>query len=363
MGHADVKGYWQTGANGEQTYQVATDPFTHETYQRYYCNSCGAWDPEKLGSYGLGFFAFVLVMTGLAGAVLGILANVAGSFIVVFLMIMSGLTIYFLVLYFRHRDSDEMWKCIKCGFVWNESKMADHDPLKRGSSTSRPPRRIHTPPPVSYQSEQPIGIQMVTFPAGVFLYGEDRESVHLPEYQLARTPVTNAQYEAFVEATGHVKPNHWHWGQIQPGQGDHPVVNVSWEDAQAFCEWAECRLPTEREWEKGARGTDGREYPWGNTWQAGCCNIAETGIGFTTKVTRHANGASPYGLLDMAGNVWEWCEDWYNIHSYRDCKVLCGGSFNDIRKGARCAARIKSFPGNRFNYIGFRCCVGLTSSP
>lgn len=202
---------------------------------------------------------------------------------------------------------------------------------------------------------QQIGIEMVTIPAGEFLNGDKKERVHLPEYRLARTPVTNAQYRAFVEATGQRAPDHWGGGRIPEGKEDHPVVEVSWEDAQAFCRWAGCRLPAEREWEKGARGTDGREYPWGDKWEEGRCNSVEAGIRGTTPVGRYPEGASPYGLLDMAGNVWEWCEDWYDAD--RNFKVLRGGSWGDLWHYVRAANRLYYYPGNRLNIFGFRCAV------
>jgi formylglycine-generating enzyme required for sulfatase activity/tRNA A-37 threonylcarbamoyl transferase component Bud32 len=208
---------------------------------------------------------------------------------------------------------------------------------------------------------QQIGIEMVTIPAGTFLYGDKKKEAHLPEYCLARTPVTNLQYKAFVDATGHRAPHHWKKGHIPPGKDDHPVVYVSWEDAIAFCRWAGCRLSTEQEWEKGARGTDGREYPWGDSWQGGRCNTFEAGIGDTTPVGRYPNGASPYGLLDMAGNVWEWCDDRYDAeHEY---KVLRGGSWYFHSDGARSAGRYWYYPDYRYINIGFRCGMSPTSSP
>ncbi len=129
---------------------------------------------------------------------------------------------------------------------------------------------------------------------------------------LTRTPVTNAQYAAFVQATGHGQPEHWKGGRPPGDKRRHPVVYVSWHDAVAYCRWlAEVtgkpyRLPSEAEWEKGARGSDGRIYPWGNRWDAQRCNSGEGGPGDTTPVGAYPQGASPYGLLDLAGNVWEW---------------------------------------------------------
>ncbi len=202
-----------------------------------------------------------------------------------------------------------------------------------------------------------IGIEMVTIPAGEFLYGEAKERRYLPAYQLARTPVTNAQYKAFVDATGYRAPDHWQHGRIPVGKQDHPVVNVSWNSAQAYCGWIGLRLPTDQEWEKGARGTDGREYPWGNQApDANRCNF-DKNVGDTTLVTRYPSGASPYGLLDMAGNVWEWCEDWYDS-AHRD-RVLRGGSWFYGYTLVRSAFRKRNNPGNRGDGLGFRCARSL----
>ena len=205
---------------------------------------------------------------------------------------------------------------------------------------------------------QQAGIEMVTIPAGQFLYGDDKRRIRLPEYRIAKTPVTNAQYKAFVDDAGYRAPEHWKEGRILKGNENHPVVNVSWEDAQAFCAWAGCRLPMEQEWEKAARGTDGRGYPWGDLWEEGLCNTREAGIGYTTTVNRYPRGASPYGLLDVAGNVWEWCEDWYD-----DDREVRGGSWGSTRNWARCASRHGYNPASSNNYVGFRCCAVATSSP
>ncbi len=243
------------------------------------------------------------------------------------------------------------------------------DRVSRRDSRAARPAAEREPParrdPVQPQARQipiwqKIGIEMVAIPAGEFLYGDDKEKMHLPEFYLARTPVTNAQYQAFVDATGHRIPDHWEDGEITAGKENHPVVRVSWEDALEFCEWAGCRLPTEQEWEKGARGTDGREYPWGDGWEPGRCNTMQASIQNTTPVGKYPGGASPYGLLGMADNVCEWCQEWYDEeHKY---KVLRGCSWGIDHYWARSAYRFRDVPDFAHFISGFRCGVSSTSS-
>ena len=168
----------------------------------------------------------------------------------------------------------------------------------------------------------------------------------LDEYYIARTPITNAQYRRFIEATGHGAPSYWDDKRFnQPNQ---PVVGVSWYDAMAYCKWAGLRLPTEREWEKAARGTDGRSWPWGNDPpNEKRCNFNKN-VGATTDVGSYPDGASPYGCLDMAGNAWEWCATKWR-ESYREepddspegdeSRVLRGGSWYDDAQNVRCVCR------------------------
>ncbi|MCK6625115.1 MAG: SUMF1/EgtB/PvdO family nonheme iron enzyme [Anaerolineae bacterium] len=247
----------------------------------------------------------------------------------------------------------------------------------------------------------PFEPEMILISAGEFLMGSDpkkdkqaqeeeqpQHTLYLPDYYMAKTPVTNVQYAAFVQATGHhapqvnenwAKPYNWN-GQTPPqGKENHPVVVVSWDDAAAYCRWLAgatgkpYRLPTEAEWEKGARGTDGRIYPWGNQWDAQRCNSSEGGQGGTTPVDAYPAGASPYGLLDMAGNVWEWCstvwqekaypfqvqDEWTKAYLDRTnvLRVLRGGAFSLDGDYARCAIRFKGDPDSRGYFVGFRAVV------
>ncbi len=196
---------------------------------------------------------------------------------------------------------------------------------------------------------------MIVIPAGPFLMGAALETVDLPEFLIARYPVTNADYLRFVQATGHRPPKHWSKEGFPPELARHPVVFVSWEDAVAYTRWAGARLPSEAEWEKAARGLDGRVYPWGDAFTAENCNASEAGTDGTRPVDAHPGGASPYGILDMAGNVWEWTTTYYQDNE--QWRVLKGGAWDyQGRKDTRCASRIYFAPTFRNGAVGFRCC-------
>jgi len=156
---------------------------------------------------------------------------------------------------------------------------------------------------------------MVSIPAGDFLMGTDSErsdkynrpqhSVYLPEYKIDKYPVTHAEFAKFVVATQHRPPLDWADGNIPDGKTQYPVTMVTWFDAVDYCSWKEKRLPTEAEWEKAARGTDGRRWPWGNQMDASRLNTYYN-VGSSNVVTTYKTGVSPYGVFDMAGNVSEW---------------------------------------------------------
>jgi formylglycine-generating enzyme required for sulfatase activity len=250
--------------------------------------------------------------------------------------------------------------------------------------------------------------ETILIPAGAFLMGSDplrdpharddelpQHSVDLPDYAIGRTPVTNAQYAAFLKATRHDPPSHWRllfWKRRWPplGKADYPVVNVTWYDARAHCRWLSevtgkpFRLPNEPEWEKAARGEDGRIYPWGDTWEEQRCNIElKPDAGAPTPVDAFPEGASAFGALDMIGNVWEWTRSlWghsrfkpeygypYDPHDGRENqaasqvvrRVLRGVSFYNQPHDARCAARYRYSPRNRFNSVGFRVVISPSAA-
>ncbi|MBI3946953.1 MAG: SUMF1/EgtB/PvdO family nonheme iron enzyme [Armatimonadetes bacterium] len=214
----------------------------------------------------------------------------------------------------------------------------------------------------------------VKVPGGRFTLGEgsDAHEVCLDTFWIGKYPVTNAQYERFVRERGRPAPEHWPGGRVPPELRNHPVVNVSWEDARAYCEWAGGRLPTEAEWERAARGPEGLTYPWGNEWQEGRCNSWQSGLRGTSPVGMYPSGRSPdgEGCLDMAGNVWERCSSVYKPYPYRAddgreddgredptaevARVSRGGGWYDFRGLARACDRGWGTRGFRDGGLGFR---------
>lgn len=254
--------------------------------------------------------------------------------------------------------------------------------------TAPPPPQLSRPPTPARPATK-IAFDWVTIPAGPFTMGEGSEAhkVYLPQYQIARVPVTNEQWVTFLRASGYdwsKLADWWQWihrtkagekvqvvGQasslVMPsGKEKHPVVYVSWHDARAFCEWAGVRLPTEAEWEKAARGADGRTYPWGDQAPTDqLCNFGRN-VDYTTPVGHYPAGKSPYGVLDMAGNVWEWTLSAYEDYPYDEndgrndtnknvsC-VLRGGSWNLNTLNVRTAIRGRGDPTDAYGNLGFRC--------
>ncbi|HID61327.1 MAG TPA: formylglycine-generating enzyme family protein [Anaerolineae bacterium] len=218
---------------------------------------------------------------------------------------------------------------------------------------------------------------MVEIPAGPFTMGSDTgepdeapaHEVDLPSFEIDQFEVTNANFAQFVEATGYQtdaekEGRSKSWRDAAEGKDNHPVVYVSWNDAVAYCEWLGKRLPTEAEWEKAARGTDGRMYPWGDEWDPSKANVKETGLRGTAVVGSFGAGASPYGVEDMAGNVWEWTADWYEPYpgsTYhteyygQKFKVVRGGGWFEMADAVRTTNRDLTSINATNDDIGFRC--------
>ena len=234
-----------------------------------------------------------------------------------------------------------------------------------------------------------LNYPLIRIPAGEFIMGtiptglrktdpeEPQRSVFLDAYAIGTHQVTNAQYAQFVEATGH--PPQLFWGEEHLNAPDCPVVGISWVDAMHFLEWigtsenVEYRLPSEAEWEKAARGTDAREYPWGDTWDASRANTSESGNRRLMPVGSYPFGVSPYGCYDMAGNAYDWCSDWFHQETYKYSsaenplgasegrrRVIRGGSW--IARGefaARCANRAAYEPIQAIHSVSFRIAVDV----
>lgn len=237
----------------------------------------------------------------------------------------------------------------------------------------------------------PPGEEMVFVPADAFWMGSNEgaaderpmHQVYLQAFWIDRYEVTNAQYAEFLNATqgdpgrcgGHIyadtkvenPDSHLLYEEgryvAERGYDDHPVTEVTWYGAQAYCKYYGKRLPSEAEWEKAARGTEGATYPWGEEFDPDKLN-SDYRVGHTTPVGSYPGGASPYGAYDMAGNVWEWVADWYEAYpdsTYRSpffghkYKVVRGGSWNHPGDDARCARRDIAHPARRLRVVGFRC--------
>lgn len=222
------------------------------------------------------------------------------------------------------------------------------------------------------EAERPAGVRMVLVPAGVFLMGSSegdeneapRRKVDLGAFYIDKYPVTNRQFQGEREVD---------YGPAFRGP-DHPVVGVTWFQAQAHCRALGKRLPTEAEWEKAARGPGGRIYPWGNAWDSEKLIWFSNGGERTHPVTRKARAhLSPYGAADMAGHVWEWVADWYGAAYYRGApaknpkgpqkgksRVLRGGSwYSDDPWELRASVRARNVPEFFDNDYGFRCAMDV----
>jgi iron(II)-dependent oxidoreductase len=248
------------------------------------------------------------------------------------------------------------------------------------------------------RAKLPAHDEMVKIPAGTFLMGSDKKvdrnayqpefpqrRVYLDSYEIDKYEVTTVQFLKFVLATDRKPLIDWQYegGNFQETMANHPVMHVSWFDADAYCRWAGKRLPTSAEWEKAARGEDGRIYPWGNE-PAGLsrANFGRTGLSGPVRdrperlllyppiisVDKYDNGVSPYGVFQLAGNVAEWTADWYDPHYYKTApdrnpkgpekgtqRAFRGGGWIDSTPSVRPAQRNGTDPNTKMNWLGFRC--------
>lgn len=263
---------------------------------------------------------------------------------------------------------------------------AAQTPVKPAQASVSPAHAPSLPPTMTNPKD---GANMILIPAGESLMGspagegsDDEHPQHrvsLDAFYIYKYQVTNGQFARFVKETGYKAAGNWK-EYAKSGRETHPVVNVSWNDASAYCRWAGGRLPTEAQWEKAARGTDGRDYPWGNARDGNRCNcyngpkvsgMADIAGGRgTAPVGSFPSGVSPYGVHDMAGNVWEWCSDWYDGSYYQSSpsknpegpgsgssRIIRGGSWAyGNTDNIRCAFRGGRAQDNWDGYLGFRVC-------
>jgi len=267
--------------------------------------------------------------------------------------------------------------CALAGVLWTRLAIAENPPA--GEPAAELPKT---------KINEKDGAEMVLIPAGEFLMGTSEEElaawlqahpadqrgyftvempqhmVYLDDYYMYKTEVTVAQYREFCQTTGRAMPPEpdWKW------QDTHPIVNVAWEDAAAYAQWANAALPTEAQWEKAARGTDGRIYTWGNEWDAGKCVNSNNSGGHTKPVGSLPADTSPYGCLDIVGNVCEWCADWYDAGYYKNAparnptgtatgqwRVLRGGSWRGSNPVIFRSSIRGINPSGRSRDLGFRC--------
>lgn len=247
--------------------------------------------------------------------------------------------------------------------------------------------------------------EMVMVPAGEFLMGSDKKTdrlayrseipqhrVYLDAFEIGKYEVTALEYLKFVLATNRSPQLDWRYdgGNFQESMAHHPIMHVTWYDADAYCKWADQRLPTEAEWEKAARGSDGRLFPWGQEYAGPTrANFGRTGLSGPVRdrperlllyppiisVDKYENALSPYGLYQTIGNVAEWVADWYNPDYYKTAhdrnpqgpetgtqKAFRGGGWMDSTTTMRVAMRNGTDPNTKINWLGFRCARSVSEN-
>jgi formylglycine-generating enzyme required for sulfatase activity len=272
------------------------------------------------------------------------------------------------------------------GQFYADNGNADNVAVKAPDSPETPAAEV--PSPVTPVAETDVSslsaprtlaeykAQMASIPGGSFQMGSsdgdaDEKPVHsvtMSPFKMGRTPVTVAMWKEYCAATGKVMPKKTSWGWID----DHPIVNVSWNDAKAYCDWAKLQLPTEAQWEYAAKGGKNTKYPWGDDFDESKVVWGKNSGHRTAPVYRRARVfVNAFGIVDMGGNVWQWCADWYAESYYetapeRDPQGPSRGVLRVLRTGSwgdddpvlfRCSYRGLDFPTSRYFFLGFRCCA------
>lgn len=274
--------------------------------------------------------------------------------------------------------------------VVNTQPISTDTPLATETATPAPTQTLipvtPTPDPMTVFGKD--GATLLYIPAGEYSMGSDNSesdeapfhTVFLDAFWIDETEVTIRMYALCVDAGVCKEPTNKksfshpdYYGNIE--FGNYPVIYVDWDMAKNYCEWVDRRLPTEAEWEKAARGITANDYPWGNTAPDADILNFDRNVGDLTNVGNYLGGKSAYGVLDMAGNVWEWVNDWYDDTYYQTSdsmnprgpdsdiyryRVLRGGSWSDGGKVVRSSNRFKNYPYTSGNNIGFRCALSET---
>ncbi|MCK5237740.1 MAG: formylglycine-generating enzyme family protein [Deltaproteobacteria bacterium] len=285
---------------------------------------------------------------------------------------------------YKKEDAHALKECISC-HASKDHPLNERAEVRLITKAYAGPGDRPTPEEGTVKREvEPDLKNMVLIEEGEFLMGSDdrlrdeRPShvVYIGSFYIDRYEVTKKDYKKFIDATGRQMPDEWENGSYPEDRGDHPVTYVTWYDADAYCKWAGKRLPREREWEKGARGSDGRIYPWGNEWDLNKSNNPLRAIEETKPVGSFPKGVNQFGLYDMSGNVWEWVDEGYNSHPGSDYinpefgenyALLKGGSWWDCMFYG-CGISAPTFnraffdPTTKSDSYGFRCAADNPST-
>ncbi len=292
-------------------------------------------------------------------------------------MAVSFLLIFFVYPFFDGIEADSLPEWVKQDIrIQTENINPPHDYPDFVRVKSSKAKNVYKNDKGFWEVEFEYGIIMIYIPPGEFQMGSDNgknnekplRSVYLGGYWIGKYEVTFDQYDQFCEERGISKPEDEGWGRDR-----YPVINISWEDAMAYCRWLsekigyDFKLPTEAWWEKAARGTDGRDYPWGNSpprdYKANFNTRNSDFFKQTNPVGSYPEGSSPYGVLDMGGNAYEWCLDWYSSDNSSSSpkkgayRVLRGGSWFGSSRCLRTSFRNAAKPISRYFHIGFRLCM------
>ncbi len=254
---------------------------------------------------------------------------------------------------YRTQTGETDWDVVEDRLEEIENSLTDLGPDERAALFSQVDREMQ-PLAADRTREEAVAVVegMVLVPAGPFLFGERGEKRTLDAFYIDIYPVTNEEYAKFIEATGYRPPKFWTEGRLNGKRS--PVVGVSWHDADKYATWAGKMLPSSEQWEKAARGLEGRLYPWGTEIDEAKANFGRvSAVDAVSPVDAYPDNVSVFGARDLAGNVWEWTRDWDPIEI--DMKIIRGGSFADPANFLRCDRGLYATPKDKFDNIGFRC--------